>query len=150
MPVWWLLQIPFRVAVGNSPPFWNESPFQTFTPKFQPEFMVYSFDEFTPPKRRFWKVGRTFPNAFSKHFSRVWVLDLGYKPLKSASKTHSEMFFRPPKSSFGDHRIVWHGDSFQKGGELPTADLERVYCMSVELSRWWEHADVSVTVTTWW
>ncbi len=32
-------------AVGNSPPLWNESPFQTFTPKFQPEFVVDSFDE---------------------------------------------------------------------------------------------------------
>ena len=31
--------------VGNSPPFWNESPFRTFTPKFQPEFVVVSFDE---------------------------------------------------------------------------------------------------------
>jgi len=26
---------------------------------------------FTPPKRRFWKVGQTFQSAFSKHFSRV-------------------------------------------------------------------------------
>ena len=33
--------------------------------------------KFTPPKRRFWKVEPTFQNAFSKHFSRVWVLDLG-------------------------------------------------------------------------
>jgi hypothetical protein len=32
-------------AVGNSPHFWNESPFQTFTPKFQPEFVVDHFDE---------------------------------------------------------------------------------------------------------
>ncbi len=36
-----------RSAVGNSPPYWNESPFQTFVPKFQPEFVVDSFDEFS-------------------------------------------------------------------------------------------------------
>jgi hypothetical protein len=34
-----------KPAVGNSLPFWTESPFQTFTPKFQPEFVVVSFDE---------------------------------------------------------------------------------------------------------
>jgi hypothetical protein len=45
--------------------------------------------KFAHPKRRFWKAEQTFC-AFSKHFSRVWVLDLGYKTLKSASKTHSE------------------------------------------------------------
>jgi len=50
---------------------------------------------FSPPKRRFWTVGWTFQNAFSKHFSRAWVLDLGYKSLKSASKTHSETLVRP-------------------------------------------------------
>jgi hypothetical protein len=32
-------------AVGNSPLFWNTSPFQTFTPQFQPGFVVDSFDE---------------------------------------------------------------------------------------------------------
>ena len=32
-------------AVGNSPNFLNESPFHTFAPKFQPEFVVDSFDE---------------------------------------------------------------------------------------------------------
>jgi len=52
---------------------------------------------FTPPKRRFWTVGRTFQNAFSKHFSRAWVLDLGYESLKNASKTHSERLVLPSK-----------------------------------------------------
>jgi hypothetical protein len=52
---------------------------------------------FTPPKRRFWKEEPAFQNAFSKHFSRVWVLDLGDKTLKSASKTHSEKSIRPSK-----------------------------------------------------
>ena len=50
--------------------------------------------KFTPPKRRFGKAEQTFQNTFSKHFSRAWVLDLGYKTLKSASKTRSEMFVR--------------------------------------------------------
>jgi len=49
------------------------------------------------PKRRFWKAGQTFQTVFSKHFSRVWVPDLGYKTSKSASKTQSERFVRPSK-----------------------------------------------------
>ncbi len=44
------------------------------------------FRKFMLPKRRFWKVGQTFQKGFSKHFSRVWVLYLGYTTLKSASK----------------------------------------------------------------
>jgi hypothetical protein len=31
-----------------------------------------SIHNFMVPKRKFWKVGRTFPNAFSKHFSTMW------------------------------------------------------------------------------
>ena len=49
------------------------------------------------PNEDFWKAEQTFQSAFSKHFSRVWVPDLGYETLKSASKTHSEMFVRPSK-----------------------------------------------------
>ena len=60
-------------------------------------------DDFMLPKRRFWKAEPTFQKAFSKHFSRVWALDLGYKPLKSASKTPSEMLARPSKI------FVWEG-----------------------------------------
>ncbi len=41
-------------------------------------------------ERMFWKVEPTFPNAFSKHFSMAWELDLGYESLKNASKTHSK------------------------------------------------------------
>ncbi len=32
---------------------------------------VLSSEKFTLPKRRFWKVEPTFPNAFSKYFSRA-------------------------------------------------------------------------------
>jgi len=60
-------------------------------------------NNFMLPKRRFWKVGRTFQNAFSKHFSRVWVLYSGDKALKTASKPRSEKFVRPSKI------FVWEG-----------------------------------------
>jgi hypothetical protein len=65
-------------------------------------------DDFERSDRSF---GRTFPNAFSKHFSRVGVLDLGYKLLKSASKTHSERFVQGygptfQNRRFGDHKLV--------------------------------------------
>jgi len=39
----------------------------------------------------------TFQNAFSKHFSREWVLYLGYESLKNASKAHSERSVRLSK-----------------------------------------------------
>jgi hypothetical protein len=55
------------------------------------------WSQFTPPKRRFWKVGRTFQTAVSKHFSMVCSPNTVLTPLKSASKTHSEMFVRPFK-----------------------------------------------------
>ncbi len=35
------------------------------------------------PKRRFWNEWQKRKSGFSKHFSRAWVLDLGYEPLKS-------------------------------------------------------------------
>jgi hypothetical protein len=41
-----------RSAVGNSPHFSNESPFQTFTPKFQPEFLVHRLDELSETEIR--------------------------------------------------------------------------------------------------
>ena len=50
---------------------------------------------FTPPKRRFWKAEPTFPNVSSKHFSRAWELDFGYESLKSAWRTHSKRLARP-------------------------------------------------------
>jgi len=59
--------------------------------------LLFLLPKSTPPKRRFWKDVQTCQNAFSKHFSRAWVQDLGYKTLKSASKTHSDMFVRPSK-----------------------------------------------------
>jgi hypothetical protein len=44
--------------------------------------------------------------AFSRRFSRMWVLYLGDKPLKSASKIQSRPLFGIPKSSFGRHKVV--------------------------------------------
>ena len=37
-----------------------------------------SVPKFYAPKRRFWKAERNVRWAFSKHFPRVWVLDLGW------------------------------------------------------------------------
>jgi phosphatidylglycerophosphate synthase len=54
-------------------------------------------DNFTPPKRRFWKVGRTFQNVVSKQFSTLCRPNTVLTPLKSASKPHSEKFVRPSK-----------------------------------------------------
>ena len=45
----------------------------------------YIFEKFIPPKRRFWKVGRWFQNAFAKYFSRMRVPDLGHETLKTRS-----------------------------------------------------------------
>ena len=102
---WWLLPLPnedfgrpnqqFRMRFRSTfrPDSWPESGTHTLEKCFENAFWF----NFSPPKRRFWAVGRTFQNAFSKHFSRAWVLDLGYKSLKSASKTHSETLVRPSK-----------------------------------------------------
>ncbi len=44
---------------------------------------------FTPPKRRFWKEEQKIKCGFRrKHFSRSWVLDLGYESLKTPSKIY--------------------------------------------------------------
>ena len=42
-----------------------------------------------PPKRWYWNVEQTLQSTVSKHFSSVWVPDLGEKMLKSASDAHS-------------------------------------------------------------
>ena len=67
-------------------------------------------NKFMLPKRRFWKSGQTtycirrfwkdeqtFQTAFSKHFSRAWVQDLGYETLRNVLRMHSEMLVRPSK-----------------------------------------------------
>ena len=48
--------------------------------------------EFMPPKRRFWKELQKIKCAFSRVFSRVRVLDLGYEPLKVPRKIHLSSF----------------------------------------------------------
>ena len=80
---------------------------------------------FTPPKRRFWKAEQTSQNAFSKHFSRAWVLDLGDKTLKSASKRVLRCLFILPKSSFGRYKLQSH-----KMMSMPIPDV------SIEHTRW--------------
>ena len=60
------------------------------------------------PKRRFWKAEPTFQNAFSKHFSTFASPNPVLTPVKSASKTHSEMLVRPSKI------FVWEGKSITK------------------------------------
>ena len=65
--------------------------------------MLSSSCEFMLPKRRFWKPEQTFQSAVSKHFSTFFSPNPVLTPLKSASKTCSEMFVRPSKI------FVWDG-----------------------------------------
>ncbi len=55
------------------------------------------------PKRRFWKEEQKMKSGFSQHFSRAWVLDLGYEPLNSAAKIMISSFVPPSKI------FVWDG-----------------------------------------
>ena len=71
---------------------------------------------FMLPKRRFWKAEPIVPKAFSKHFSRAWVLNLGHWPLKSQSKSGFHLLFLLPKSSFGEHRF-WKTEHCQPCSE---------------------------------
>ena len=48
-------------------------------------------------RRRFWKAEQTFQSAFSNHVSTFLSQNPVLKPLKSASKRHSESFVRPSK-----------------------------------------------------
>jgi hypothetical protein len=57
------------------------------------------------PKRRFWKDKQKMKSGFSTDFSRAWVLDLGYEPLKSQSKFGFHRLFILPESSFGEHKL---------------------------------------------
>jgi hypothetical protein len=63
--------------------------------------MLSSSCDFMLPKRRFWKDEQKMTSGFSKHFSRVWVLDLGYEPLKINRKSKSHLFVHPSKI------VVW-------------------------------------------
>ncbi len=46
-----------------------------------------------------------------KHFSRAWVLVLGYEPLKiSIENPDFILWFILPKSSFGEHKLDSHDD----------------------------------------
>ncbi len=58
---------------------------------------------FMLPKRRFWKAEQKMTSGFSIDFSMVRSPNRVLTPLKSASKTHSEMFVRPSKI------FVWEG-----------------------------------------
>ncbi len=69
-------------------------------------------------KRRFGKAEQKMMICgFWKHFSRAWVLNFGYEPLKWQSKSAEHLLLLRPKSSFGrDRDMNW--------GELPTAGLK--------------------------
>ncbi len=53
--------------------------------------------KFIHAKRRFWKAEQQMEAGFSKHFSRAWVLDLGYESLKSQSKSRISSVVHPSK-----------------------------------------------------
>ncbi len=85
-------KIEYSPAVGNSPPFLNESPFRTFIRKFQPEFMVVSFDESTEMEIR------------SKKGASCRRLVL--TPLKRTSKTRSQTFVGLPNLRLGSINLL--------------------------------------------
>ncbi len=60
--------------------------------------------------------GPTFQSAFSKRFSTCRIQNRALTPLKSVSKTHSEMFVQPSRNlRLGEHkiRISYFCSSFQ-------------------------------------
>ncbi len=60
----------------------------------------------TPPKRRFGKDGgQKIKCGFSKHFSRSWVLDLGYESLKTQSTIRISSFVHPSQIVFREHKV---------------------------------------------
>jgi hypothetical protein len=57
-----------------------------------------------------WKDEQKRKSGFRrKHYSRAWVLDLGYEPLKVYRKSGFPLLFLLPKSSFGEHNIAKMG-----------------------------------------
>jgi len=102
---------------------------------------------FTPPKRRFWKVGQTFQNGFWKHFSTLCSPNRVLTPLKSASKTHSEMFVRPSKI-FVWGAYIWNEHFCKRLQDRsawpPSPRIQNVLsCHSIGVSCPYEHLDES-------
>jgi hypothetical protein len=61
-------------------------------------YLLYHLAKFIPPKWRFWKEEQKMKSGYRrKHFSRVWVLDLGHEPWKSQSKIRISSFVNPSK-----------------------------------------------------
>jgi hypothetical protein len=76
-----------------------------------------------------------FQNAFQGEalFSSVWVLDLGYERLKSASKRHSERFVRPSQIVF------WRAYSFENANEIASCyhHVTHVCSIHTNMSQVW-------------
>ena len=56
------------------------------------------------PQTKIFENQKTFRTVALSTFSRVWVLDLGYEPLKSQSKIRISSFVLISKSSFVEHK----------------------------------------------
>jgi hypothetical protein len=54
---------------------------------------------------RFWKDEQKIKCGFSKHFSRSWVLHLGYESFKTQSEIRISSFVHLPKSSSGSVKL---------------------------------------------
>ncbi len=97
--------------------------FHTFTPKFQPEFVVDSFDELYAPQTKILD-GRT--NILGTHFRTTFqrnVAQIEYSPLwKALRKTCSQTFVGLSKSSFGEHKLsemsTWLGQRYHYFDEI--------------------------------
>jgi len=69
-----------------------------------------------PPKRRFWKTKQQVGRVFSRYFSRVWVLDLGYECSQNHSKRHAR-----PAVSFSKI-FVWGAYILDKSPKVSTTN----------------------------
>ncbi len=91
----------------------------TFVPKFQPEFVVDSFDELSEmeirskkeascrrlPQTKIFENRKTFRTVVLSTFSSHRSPNLVLKPLKKCSKRRFEMFSGFRKSSFREHTL---------------------------------------------
>ena len=104
-------------------------------------------NQFIHPKRRFWKTEQ----ASGSVFFRCTFQCLGYDPLKTASKTHSEMLVRPSKLFVWDENSIsmWHVLGFllcyyllQQLCKMMTKDSKNMWWDAMifcnNFARWWQ------------
>ena len=97
------------------------------------------------PKEDFGRIDNRRNPDFRSKFSRAWVLDWGYEPLKNASKICISSIVNPSKI-FVLGSINLQDDASMSMCLSNSQDDD----VSVEITRCWYHVDVSVQLTRWW